>query len=331
MKAILILEDGNEYFYPLLEKDRSISFLPFSLNSTLLSIFYSWINSYFSKDKIFVCCKNGEQDLVLSYCSEMPEENIIIEPERYSYSLSVLFASTFVEKLYPDSVSLFIPVSFGTPHNLKMKNWLLQTYEICQSNWVVIPTFLLNRGEFFIPYLDAGKIVTNLKGVDFFEVEKIFLKEKNLKKSKLFGKQAGITRLVCGKFKSIINCFMDSIEPIYKTFNNILNLTDVKWLNIENLYKDIKKENLNIEIFNNNRNLLTIFLDKKLECLDNWDLFFTDNSNNHEDNVFHGKVISNNCKKVICFNYDQEEIEIDSLKNLLIVKRNGKVAIKNIL
>lgn len=329
MKAVLILGDENEYFYPLLQKKSSISFLPFSINSTLLSIFYSWINSYFSKDKIFVCCKKGEENLVKSFCTDLPDENIIIEPERYSHSLSILFASTFIEKSYPESVVIFIPVNFKNPHSLKIKNWLLAIQEICQANWIVIPSFLLNREESIIPYLEAGKIVNHIKGVDFFEVENFFLKEK--KKNKLFGKHGCITKIICGKFKNIIECFANlSMEHyIYKTFNNILNLTDISWRNITELYNEIKSNNLVIEIFNNTKNFLTIFLDRKLEYLHNWNSFFTENT--PDNNFLQGKIISNNCEKIICFNYDDEDIIVDSVKNLVIVKKNGIVAIKNIL
>jgi len=329
LKAVLVLEKENDYFYPLVDRDKSTSFLPFSLESNLLSTIYSWVNSYFSKDKIFVCCKKGEEDLVVSSCFEIPEENIIIEPERYSFSLSIFFTSIFIERIFNDSLSIFIPVNFLNPHTLNMKNWLLAIQEIIEKGWLVLPTFLLNRGEIFLPYVDAGKLVSSVKGVDFFAIEKIFNSKDS--KRKIFGKQGGITGLFAGKSKNIIEYFINSSKEhnIYKRLYNILN-SDIKWEDIENLYKEIKKEDLFFDYFNNIENILTIFLDRKPEYLNDWNSLFN-NVKSGSENIFYGNVISKNCRNVICFNYDNEKIELDSLKNLVIVKKNGNVAIKNIL
>lgn len=331
MKAILILDNENEYFYPLVDKDKSLSFLPFSLNSDLLSTIYSWINSYFAKDKIFICCKKGEEKLVISSCKEISEENIIIEPERYTYSLSMFFTSIFIENIFPDSMAIFIPVNFFNPHSLNMKNWILPLQEMVSKGWIILPTFLLNRGEKFSPYIDAGKIISNLKGVDFFLIERI-LKDKEVK-SRIFGKQGGVTGIVSGKFKSIIEYFINTKgENIYKKLYNTLNSKDIVWRDIEDLYKSIKKDTL-FDFFNfsNIENIITIFLDKKPEYIKNWSFFLNNSFINSDNNCFNGNIISNNCKNVICFNYDSEKIELDSLNNLVILKKNGNVAIKNIL
>lgn len=186
MVAVLILDEKNDYFYPILN-DKSLSFLPIGVNSNLLGFFYSRINSYFSKDKIYVVCEKGEEELVAESCSSINEENIIIEPLRIDYHISVFFASLVIGKILPDSRLFFFPVNFLFSDNFKMGSFIFASSEMVLKDWLIIPSIAMGKNDIVNENIvEGGKPLCNTKGVDFFEIENFIKIGENSKKKKDF-------------------------------------------------------------------------------------------------------------------------------------------------
>jgi len=329
--TVLILDNKEHSFQPLLKKNEPISFLPVSINFNLLSIFYSWINSYFSKDKIYVVCINGEENEVLESCKGINEENIIIEPKRINYSISLFYATLIISKIYQDEVVFFFPVNFMFPQDFKMGNWLFSSGEIANKDWIVIPSVLIDKDEKVNDFIEAGKSLTNIKGSDFFVVDSVSFAKDEFKKRKIFGKQGKFPGIVCGRQKSILNSFIKDEKQLFlKNMYNFFKINSINWEQITTEYENLTNDVITYNYFAKNKNFLTIFLDTKPDYLDNWKSYIDRFSSKKDGNVVSGNVTINDIKNVICFNYDEEEINLDSLQNSVVVKKNGFVAIKSL-
>jgi len=330
--TLLILEKNNSNYSTILQRNTSISFLPTSVNNNLISISYSWINSYFSKDKIFVVCTPDEEESIKSSCKGINEENIIIEPKRINYSVSVFYATLVIGKIYPNEVIFFVPVNFLFEQDAKIGNWLFAIDEMAKKEWIIIPSILLNNNNNEKEYVDAGKSVSNLKGFDFFKVESIIKISELDKKKKYFGKNGKLLKIICGKQNLILKSYLEnkSANYFFKILYNDFKSDDLSWDKILLEYENIEIDIFDYDYFQSRSNFLTIFLDTKPFYLDNWESFLGRFSN-FNNNVISGNVKEQNCKSVVCLNYDEEEITIDSVENLIINKKNGEVAIKSIL
>jgi mannose-1-phosphate guanylyltransferase len=330
--TVLILMKPVSNLQPILDSKKSLSLIPVSTENSLLSVSFSWINSYFSKDKIYVVCTSDEEDDVKISCKGINGENIIIEPDRINYSISVFYATLVIGKMYPDEVIFFIPVNFLFKQDAKIGNWLFALDEMAVKDWVIIPSIQLGREDKETSYLDAGKIIENVKGIDFFGIESFIYSKEEIKKKKLFGKYGKYLQIICGKQKSILDSFIKDNKNLFiKILYDYFKSDDINWETLKKDYENVDPETIEYEYFAKNRNFLTIFLDTKPYYLDNWYSIFDRFSQSKDRNIFSGKVVSKNCSNVICLNFDDDEISIDSINNIVIFKKNGRVAINSIL
>ena len=327
MRAVIILDSPSDKFEPLAPKNKSISLLPTNLKSNLLSMMFSSVNSYFSKDKIYVVCQKEEYSEVKDSLEGVSEENILVEPKRLSFSISLIFANRIIGKLFPKSTVFYFRANFIFPVEFKMSKWIISVSEMTNKGWIVEPSILLDKGVIEKRCFDAGRIVSINKGVEYYEVNEI-LDENQTKKRKKFGKQSKTIGILCGK----TDLFEQYLSASYKS--NVLSTMfkdeNANWEEIVEAYKKLEIAADYSEIGLSVKNILTIFLDIKPYYLDNWNAYFERFSVDNRKNVIFGNVKESLCKRTICYNYDREEMTLDSVENLVIVKKDGKAAIKYI-
>jgi len=331
--AVLILEKQRELFKTLLNNNESLSFLPISIKSNLLSYFYSWINSYFPKDKIFVVCEKGEELMVSNSCNGINEENIIVEPKRLSYSISIFYATMIIEKIIPDSRLLLCPVNFLFAENFKMSGVIFAISEMVLKEWIVVPSILIDSLNNFdydgSNVIVGGKIVCNLKGVDFFEVETFLKHKENNKKKKIFGKSGKNLNMIFGKQSVIKEYFLKySKEIVIKNLYNCLKYDSITWDDIVSQYNTVSLDVVDDDFFQEPNKFLTTFIDTKIYRMDSWQNFLARFAGVNE-NVISGEVMCENSRNIVCINYDSETIKVNSLKNSVIFKKNGNVVIES--
>lgn len=332
MISVLILGGSNKTFTPLIDENESVSFLQVSESSDLLSLSYSWINGYFSKDKIYVVCTHSEVGKVKKSCKGINEANIIVEPEKINNSVSIFFASMVVEKIDPEETVLFFPVGIFFPPEFKMGKWLYKVEEITEKDWVVIPTVLLNRNDKDVEYIDSGKVISTVKSLNFFVVNSVNSGKEKIKKKRFFGKQGRFLNIICGKSNSILQLFADSdvISGFFKMFYKYFRSKQLDWESIKEKYQ--KRDN-DVDAYNiilKNRNFLIIFLDTKPIYIDNWGSFLERFSSDKNLNLKVGNISITNCKKTICYNFDKDVISIKDIEEVVICKKNGNTVIKSI-
>ncbi len=327
MRAVIILDSPTDKFEPLITKNKSISLLPTNLKSNVLSIMLSSVNSYFSKDKIYVVCQKDEYAEVKETLEGVNEENILVEPKRLSFAVSLFFANRVIGKLFPKSAVFYFRANFIFPVEFKMNNWIISASEMINKGWIVEPSVLLEKGTVEKRFFDAGRIVSINKGVEYYEINAL-LDGNQAKKRKIFGKQGKIIGILCGKTDSFEQKFSDSYKS--NILSTMFKDENANWEKIVEAYKKMEMAAEYTEIELNCKNILTIFLDIKPYYLDNWYGYIERFSGDSRKNVIFGNVKESLCKRTICYNYDQEDLTLDSVENLVIIKKNGKVAIKYI-
>lgn len=330
MVAVLILDKKSDAFKPLLDNE-SLSFLPVTVGTNLLGFFYSWINSYFSKDKIYVVCEKDEETVVIGSCSGISDENIIVEPKRISYEISVFYAALVIGKILPESRLFCFPINFLFQENFKMGSVIFAISEMVLKDWIVIPSILISKDENYKDsVIEGGKSLCNLKGVDFFEIDNLCISRDNLRKKKIFGKLGKNLNIISGKQKTIIDHFLKYNEEIFiKKLYNYFKCDNMIWDDIVLEYKNSSETIIDNSFFAANKNFLTIYLDTKVYFMNTWKDFL-ERFSGKDANLVSGKVTYNNCNKLVCLNYENDEIGIDSVRNTVILRKNGFTAIRTI-
>jgi mannose-1-phosphate guanylyltransferase len=329
--TVLILDASDTGFDNVLGKNRSRSFMPVSLNNNILGIVFSWVNSYFSLDKIFVVCSNEEQEDVKTFCKGIYEENMIIEPERKNFSVSVFYATLFLGKIFPDETVFFIPVSFMFHENFKFGNFLFAADEMTEKNRIVIPSLLLNKDDRESEYLDAGKQICNVKGIDFFNVEHI-ISGDDLKKRKMFGKYGKMLKIIAGKHRTILDSFLvdEKKEFFIKKLSDYFNKDEIEWEYLNEEYKNNSVSMNQYNFFAGKNNFLTMFIETEPYVFDNWLSILSRFGSKNDGNLVCGNVKVKNCKSVICLNYEEDNIELYDMQEVVVIKKDRKTIMEKI-
>ncbi len=333
MIAVLIVMEHVALYTPLLKSGQSVSFLPISSGTVLLNAVHSWLNGYFSRDKIYILCKPSDVDDITKALPSFKEDKILVEPDFISYSTSICYASMLLSKIEPKESITFMPVNMLFSPSFKSENWIYAANEMSESGYIVIPAVFNRANEKRYPNIDAGKFYSNSKGVEFFQVNKVDSDQKNHKKKRIFGKEGHFTGIIIARSKTIIEAALtpaNSSEEI-KNIAKVILGGNFNWDQISSVYGNSKKNSGYFFGNYENKKYLTIFLDTNPFYLDNWDAFFERFAIDQRDkNLKEGYVLMSNCRKTACFNYDNEQIDISDADNLLVIKKNGVVNIKSL-
>jgi mannose-1-phosphate guanylyltransferase len=330
MIAVLMVCGETDLFSPLLPENTPVSFLPMTQAANLLSYTYSWINSHISQDKIFVLCTSREKEIVHHYCPSLPESNIILEPNRIDRDTSIFYASLFIDSIGFDEMVTFIPVTALFSHNFTWSRYLQTVNSFVEKNArsIVIPSSMITDDSNPEYTIDAGRSVDRQQGFEIFRINRI---TPGFATKKLFGKQGSPLPMLHAASRTIIQTAFDDdknngfINSLYRIFQN----PELQWNDIDLAYQQQDDATGTWSINDNLDKKYTIFLDTMPEYLHNWSSFF-----NHfapESRIYcAGNVIEKNCRQVICFNFDQEAVDLQDIDQTVIVKRNGTVTIKKI-
>jgi mannose-1-phosphate guanylyltransferase len=325
--AVLILSSASHHYDPLLQSDESLSFLPLTVNTSLLSAVYSSINSYFSRDKIFVVCRQNEVARVSRSCQGLEEENILVEPDRGEYLISVYYASVILSRIMPDETCFFYPVSYLYSAQAKLAAWLYPVMELSEKGWITLVTELSDCLQEGVPVIEAGKIMTSHKGIDFFSTQDISRKE--IRRKKLFGKTGRFGGAMVSQLKPLIE-WLDS-DQSSGSFYQRFQKENPDWSRLTELYREYlvnKKIDLSVGALTN---LLTIFTDSRSFFFDNWENFIYKSSESFSQNVISGKVEYTDCQRSVVFNFDPDtQISVEGLIDTVVVKKDGNVSVKRI-
>lgn len=327
MIAVITVCRGGNNFYPLLEQKGSLSFLPFSIETTLIGTLFSQVNSYFSRDKIFVVCRSEDLENVKKSCNGITEENIIIEPVFVNESVSLFFAINVLYKLYPEEIVFYIPSNFIFDPKTKMNDWILSASSVAEKNWIVLPTYLLDKKEVEKDYIDAGKTFGQVKNKEFFYVNSINI-NKNARKKKIFGKDGKLLYILCSKIDCLFKEFSinDNNTFFGKMYNCFKNDT-FDWDKIKNEYFINQSLLSNYNFYDTLTTVLTVFLERKpiiFEDFSDYDAYFKKLS---DDNIIFGSCDPVKCKNNIVFNYTQHKLQIEGINDSVVVVRNNETSI----
>jgi mannose-1-phosphate guanylyltransferase len=340
LNAILILDRPklDTDFYPLLDKDKPLSLLDTSLSANLLSQMYSLMNSYFSRDKIYVICTKDELDIVKQSLPDMPESNIWFEPFRISYTFSLLFANVMLDSFVSDSVAFCFPVNQHAVTNFMLKNWMLSVRDLAAKDMIVMPTVLMEKNASVCEYIDGGRTLTNIGGLDYIQVNRVCSQHNEAVherhgwfKKKVYGKQGYLLNILCGNADNILSLYRSrEAANAVASLRRLLSKEDFSWSMLEDFYNS-NKDYTDFDIYTDCSSLVTVFLETALSDVSSWEHFISRFATDDSGNVMFGKIKYADCHNVICFNYDKdEEINIARLNNLIIVKKYGNITIRNI-
>lgn len=159
MLCALIMAGGKgTRFWPLSTEEKPKQFLNLLGNKTMLQMTYDRINKIVPKDRIFISTTYKYRELVLSQLKDIPEENIIFEPESRNTSACICLSNLYIKRKFNDCSVIVLP----SDHLIKNQDVFIDTIlyadKFLENNKYSIITLGIrpNRAETGYGYINAN-------------------------------------------------------------------------------------------------------------------------------------------------------------------------------
>lgn len=175
MLCALIMAGGKgTRFWPLSTEEKPKQFLNLVGEKTMIQMTVDRIKPMIPLERIFVCTGEKYIDLVKEQLPNLPERNIIIEPEGRNTAPCIALSALVINRYFENSTMVVLPSDHLIKNENEFRNIIMTGYNFLNKNENAILTLGMkpDRPETGYGYIRYGKEVSKyVKKVDKF-VEK---------------------------------------------------------------------------------------------------------------------------------------------------------------
>ncbi|OUN51640.1 mannose-1-phosphate guanylyltransferase [Clostridium perfringens] len=332
MLCALIMAGGKgTRFWPLSTEKKPKQFLNLIGDKTMIQMTVDRIRPIIPIERIFVCTGDSYVDLVKSQLPDIPEKNIIVEPEGRNTAPCIALSAMIIKKYYNDATMVVLPSDHLIKDEDSFRNILLDGEKYLKENDKAILTLGMtpNRPETGYGYIKFSKDKTYINNNEVIKVDK-FVEKPNLEKA-LEYLADGSYLWNGGMFIWTVNNILDQIkEFIPKTYNA---LKDIEQINANELQSYInenyeKTDSISVDyaILEKSNEIYVIPSDFGWDDVGSWEALDRYREKDDNGNIFIGKInsIDSNNNLVISKNHN---VIIHGLNDIYIIENDGNIIV----
>lgn len=141
MLCALIMAGGKgTRFWPLSTEEKPKQFLNLIGSETMIQMTVNRIKPIIPVERIFVCTGEIYVDLVKEQLPELPERNIIVEPEGRNTTPCIALSAFVINRYYKDSTMVVLPSDHLIKNEEEFRNIILEADNFIENNKNAIVT-----------------------------------------------------------------------------------------------------------------------------------------------------------------------------------------------
>lgn len=227
MKCALIMAGGKgTRFWPVSTEKRPKQFLKLLGNTTMLQMTVNRILPIIPIERIFICTGYKYIDLVKEQIPNLPERNIIVEPEGRNTAPCISLSAMLINKYYPDCSMLVLPAD----HLVSKQEEFIQVIEKANE-------FIVNKRKTLItfgimpnrPETGYGYIKVEDGNNEWIKKVKKFVEKPDYDKALeylLNGNYLWNSGIFLWNSKYIIELIKEFLPNTYEALENIIECND---------------------------------------------------------------------------------------------------------
>lgn len=228
--ALIMAGGKGTRFWPLSTEERPKQFLKLVGEKTMIQMTVDRILPIIPMDKVFVCTGEKYVNLVKEQLPDLPEKNIIVEPDGRNTAPCITLSAIVIERYYKNSTMVVLPSDHLIKDEIEFRNIIINGANFLEENKDGILTLGMkpDRPETGYGYINYGKDVK--LGVK--EVNK-FVEKPNLELAKEYLKEGSYLwngGMFLWKTEHILNEIKKYVPTTYEALHNLskINEEDVK-------------------------------------------------------------------------------------------------------
>lgn len=327
MNCALIMAGGKgTRFWPKSTEETPKQFLSLIDEKTMIQLTYDRLLKTIPKERIFVITGERYKEQLREQLAELPERNIIIEPEGRNTAPCILLATMYIKQIYKDAIISVLPSDHAIQNSEEFCNILnLASKYIEEENKKAIVTIGItpNRPETGYGYINFQK-----QDAKIIKVEK-FVEKPDLEKAKEY-LSSGNYLWNAGMFIFNADSMLEELKINYSGYNVLRELPGIDEKNYQDKLKEIypKCESISIDyaVMEKSKNIYVIPGDFGWDDIGTWNSLERYIPKDKDENILNGNIIAYNSKNNIVYAGDKKVVLLDA-EDIFCIDTDGVLVI----
>ncbi len=324
--AVIMAGGKGTRFWPKSTEEMPKQFINLIDDKTMIQLTYERLLKIIPKERIFVVTGEKYKDLVSTQLSDLPNQNIIVEPVGRNTAPCILLASMYINQIFEDANVAVLP----SDHAIGNKDEFCKTL-MCANDYVenknkkAIVTIGItpNRPETGYGYIKFNKSDDKVIKIDRF-VEK-----PNLDNAKKYLDE-GNYLWNAGMFIFNIKNMLKELEENYSGYKILEKLPKIEDKNykeaLEKLYPDCEAISIDYAVMEKSNNIYVIPSDFGWDDIGTWMSLTRYIKADEQNNYLKGDIVSYNSKNNIVYAGNKKVILLD-IDNVFCIDADGVIVI----
>ena len=332
MLTALIMAGGKgTRFWPLSTEEKPKQFLNLIGEETMIQMTVNRIRAIIPIERIFICTGEMYIDLVKDQLPELPERNIIVEPEGRNTAPCIALSAMVIDRYYKNSNMVVLPSDHLINDEEEFRNTILAADSFIKEKDEAIVTLGMNpsRPEVGYGYIKYGDEV--LKSNDF-RVIKVdsFVEKPNLDTAKKYLRE-GNYLWNGGMFIWSINNVINQIKMYSPdTYNALLSVMEVneEYLQktINNNYENTEATSIDYAVLEKSKDIYVIPSNFGWDDVGSWEALDRYREKDELGNILIGKSKAVKASNNLVISASNSVI-VEGLSDIYVIENEGKVLV----
>ena len=332
MLCALIMAGGKgTRFWPLSTEDKPKQFLNLIGNRTMIQMTVDRIKKEIPIERIFICTGARYVQLVREQLPNLPDRNIIVEPEGRNTAPCIALSAQVIKRYYKDSTMVVLPSDQLIQNEDKFMEIIKEGIDFLVHRKEAIITLGMtpDRPETGYGYIKQGNVKNIISEHCIVNVDK-FVEKPKLEVAKEYlenGNYLWNGGIFMWQTDEILNKIRKFLPKTYEALKNVSEVDECKVSEeINNNYKDTESISIDYGILEKSKDIYVIPSDIGWDDVGSWEAIERYKDKDSKGNIHMGNIKTLNGSQNLAISTSSKVI-IDGLSDIYIIENDGKIII----
>ena len=332
MLCALIMAGGKgTRFWPLSTEEKPKQFLNLIGEDTMIQMTVNRINPIIPIERIFVCTGEMYVDLVKEQLPELPERNIIIEPEGRNTAPCIALSAFVIKKYYEDATMVVLPSDHLIKDEDEFRSIVNDADEFVKVNENAIITLGMkpSRAETGYGYIKYGEEKHSLNSHEVIKVD-AFVEKPDKETAEEYladGSYLWNGGMFIWSAKNILEQINKYSSDTYNALKDIEEI-DERWLKylIKAQYQETEAISIDYAVMEKSDDIYVIPSDFGWDDVGSWEALDRYREKDSFGNVYVGKTKAVDGRNNLIIS-SSHSIVVEGLSDIYIIENDGKILV----
>ena len=332
MLCALIMAGGKgTRFWPLSTEEKPKQFLNLIGENTMIQMTVERIKPIIPIERIFVCTGERYVDLVKEQLPELPDRNIIVEPEGRNTAPCIALSAFVINRYYENANMLVLPSDHLINDEDKFRDIVQSADEFVKNNEDAIITLGMEptRAETGYGYIRYGQDEINVNNHKVIKVD-AFVEKPNKEKAKMYLEEGNYLwngGMFLWSSNNVLNQIQKYSSDTYKALESIedANEEDVQEI-INNNYKNTEAISIDYAVLEKSKDIYVIPSSFGWDDVGSWEALDRYREKDEAGNVLVGDTKIVECENNLLIS-SSHSVVVEGLSDIYVIEHDGKILI----